>query len=192
MFLTSVRWTWIKRIKKILNLKNKGQMTIVPLILISSSQTHRALSLTSGLGAAFPVAALQKHQREGRPRLQVRAQGGAASRARGCLPVAAPRCGRGLPLGAGRPRRPPAGRRRRRPAAAHRRRPPAGPGGARPRVVFFLWAPGFVAAGAGGSGAWTRLPVAPGSGSPFTPSAVRPMPRGARHLPRPPRSWIRQ
>ncbi|XP_066382864.1 uncharacterized protein [Miscanthus floridulus] len=37
-------------------------MTIVLLVLVSSSQTHRASSLTSGLGAAFPAAALQKHQ----------------------------------------------------------------------------------------------------------------------------------
>ena len=149
-------------------------MTIVPLILsphpkrIGRHRSHRlGRSFSSGGGC-------RSTKGEGRPRLQVRAQGGAASRARGCLPVVAPRCGCGLPLGAGRPRRPPAGRRarvgRRRwlPAAAHQRRLPVGPGGARPRVVFFLWPPGFVAAGAGGrlwclaaapSGAWQHVSV---------------------------------
>ena len=159
-------------------------MTIVPLSLSPrlKRQTHRASSLTSGLGAAFLVAALQKHQREGRPRLQVRAQGGAASRARGCLPVAAPRCGRSLPLGAGRPRRPPAGRRARAlprltggvrlqvPTSTRRsrRRPAAGrllSLGARLRGCRGGRS-GIRAGGAGSSGAWTRLPAAPGSGSP--------------------------
>jgi hypothetical protein len=68
LLLTSVRWTWIKRIKKIPNLKNKGQMTIVPLILVSLSQTHGA-SFCSGLGTGS-LSAAQKHRRKGRPRLQ--------------------------------------------------------------------------------------------------------------------------
>ena len=98
-------------------------MTIVPLILISSSQTHGASSLTSGLGAAFLAAAVEA------PKVR----GGHDSR-----------FGHreGLLLGRGatsRPRLQGAG------AAFVQAR---GGRGARPWVIFFLSAPGFVATGA--------------------------------------------
>ena len=155
----------IKQIKKILNQKNKDQMTIVPLILVSSSQTHRASSLTSAWARLFQLRRLQKHQGEGRPRRPP-----AGRRAR-----ALPRLTGGVRLQV------PASARR------SRRRPAAGrllPLGARLRGCRGGRS-SIRAGGAGGSGAWTWLPAVPGSVSPrrLLPSFLRSSPR---RLPCPP------
>jgi len=119
------------------------------------------------LGAAFLAAAAAEAPRGG----EATTPGSGAGR--GCFQ------GAGLPPGRGsKVRARPSSRRGEaaaaargsacaRPAAAHRRRPPAGPSDARPQVVFFLWAPGFVAAGAGGaaSGRAERAAPVPGRGS---------------------------
>ena len=92
LLLTSVKLTWIKRIKKILNLKNKGQMTIVPLILISSSQTKATTPGSSTGRGCFQDAGLPPGRgskvrarggRSAHPRVGVRALGGGGG---GALP----------------------------------------------------------------------------------------------------------